>query len=581
MGFGSGDPDSIGESLHDVVIVGGGLAGLCLARQLRRELPALSVVVLDMLERPLPEAAFKVGEATVEMGAHYLAETLGLSGHLREEHLLKMGLRYYFGDPSGPFRLRPEMGLTEPPRFNSYLIDRGRLENHLRSENALAGVRLLEGVVVEDAVIDPGGDHQVRYRLRSGDGSGCVIGRWLIDATGRRRLLQRKLGLAHPAESRCSAAWFRVSGLVSVEDLVPPGEEDWHSRVQRGLRHHGVIHLLGEGYWVWVIALPGDKTSVGIVTDETVHPFSSYSTRDKAFAWLAHHEPAFADYLLRFDLLDFRVMRGYSYNADQVFSSERWACVGEAAVFADPFYAPGIDMIGIGNNIVVEMIRREMEGELSDRDVKHWNRWFSGFNQVLTDNIQNGYGLFRSTTAGTAKLIWDFGAAWGYEAPQILNTTYLDHERAAPMRKATARFTFLQIRMQRLFRQWAALPPGRSQYRFIDYFTLRYLVDLRDRNLVSNKSLDRLVEDAKVNMSVLEQVALALFLVAVEDQFPEHARDLRSRALNPYAVGLDPSRWEEDGLFQPEGRSGASAGIVEDLFRVFGVPVGAEAYVGA
>ena len=54
----------------DVVICGGGLAGLTLARQLRLELPELSVAVIDKLTRPLPEAAFKVGESSIELGTY-------------------------------------------------------------------------------------------------------------------------------------------------------------------------------------------------------------------------------------------------------------------------------------------------------------------------------------------------------------------------------------------------------------------------------------------------------------------------------------------------------------------------------
>jgi prevent-host-death family protein len=58
---------------YDVIITGGGLAGLCLARQLRQEHPDLTVLVAEKKQHPVPEAAHKVGESSVEIGAHYFS----------------------------------------------------------------------------------------------------------------------------------------------------------------------------------------------------------------------------------------------------------------------------------------------------------------------------------------------------------------------------------------------------------------------------------------------------------------------------------------------------------------------------
>ena len=54
----------------DVLIAGGGLAGLTLALHLRQQTPKLSVVVLERRPLPCPISAHKVGESTVEIGAH-------------------------------------------------------------------------------------------------------------------------------------------------------------------------------------------------------------------------------------------------------------------------------------------------------------------------------------------------------------------------------------------------------------------------------------------------------------------------------------------------------------------------------
>jgi flavin-dependent dehydrogenase len=96
---------------YDVIICGGGLAGLSLARQLTLKFNDLSILVLEKLERPLPESAFKVGESTLEQGAFYFSGILQLEDHLETEHLEKLGLRYFFGDAKGDFSKRPEFGV--------------------------------------------------------------------------------------------------------------------------------------------------------------------------------------------------------------------------------------------------------------------------------------------------------------------------------------------------------------------------------------------------------------------------------------------------------------------------------------
>lgn len=79
----------------DVTILGGGLAGLTLAIQLRQQDPTIRVTVIERREHPVREAAFKVGESTVEVGAHYFAEVLGFREHLETEQVRKYGLRYF------------------------------------------------------------------------------------------------------------------------------------------------------------------------------------------------------------------------------------------------------------------------------------------------------------------------------------------------------------------------------------------------------------------------------------------------------------------------------------------------------
>ena len=136
------------HALHaDVAILGGGLAGLSLAIQLRQRDPALAVTVLERREGAAPDAAFKVGESTVEIGAHYFAETLGLREHLEREQIRKFGFRFFFSEGSHDPARCTELGVSELLPTPSWQLDRGRFENfladHARGMSFLLAHRIL------------------------------------------------------------------------------------------------------------------------------------------------------------------------------------------------------------------------------------------------------------------------------------------------------------------------------------------------------------------------------------------------------------------------------------------------------
>src|SRR4051794_5936880 len=158
----SGVRETGGEDHYDVAILGGGLAGGCLARQLRQEAPALRILVVEKRPHPVPEAAFKVGESSVEIGAHYFQKRLGLEPHLRTEQLEKLGLRYFFThEDNRSITPRVELGPADFPPVPSFQLDRGRLENMLLRTNRDLGATVLDGYRVRSIALDAGGSHRV------------------------------------------------------------------------------------------------------------------------------------------------------------------------------------------------------------------------------------------------------------------------------------------------------------------------------------------------------------------------------------------------------------------------------------
>ena len=150
--------------LHDVVIMGGGLAGLTLALQLKRQFPDLGVLVLERRTHPVPEAAHKVGESSVEIGAHYFSQVLGLQAHLDQAQLRKFGFRFFFSEGRRDIDQVTEIGASRFLSVPSYQIDRGIFENFLGAEAQRRGVRFVDGAIVRRVELaDDGAPHRLTY----------------------------------------------------------------------------------------------------------------------------------------------------------------------------------------------------------------------------------------------------------------------------------------------------------------------------------------------------------------------------------------------------------------------------------
>ncbi|MDP1650539.1 MAG: NAD(P)/FAD-dependent oxidoreductase [Rubrivivax sp.] len=503
---------------HDVLIMGGGLAGLTLALQLRQRFADIDVLVLERRAHPVPEACHKVGESTVEIGAHYFQNVLGLEPHLAQAQLRKFGFRFFFSEGRRDIDAVTEIGVSRPLAVSSWQIDRGIFENFLGAEATRRGVRFVDQAAVRTVELsEDGTPHQVTWQ-RSGEVAQTSHARWLIDASGRAALLKRKLGLAQDNAHAAHAVWFRISEHITIDDWS--SDAAWRARCVTPTRWLSTNHLVGAGYWVWLIPLSSGSHSVGIVADPRLHPLEEMNTFERAMQWLHEHQPRLFDALdgRRDKLQDFAFFRRFSYDCKQVFSKQRWALAGEAGRFLDPFYSPGSDFIAIGNTYITELIARDRAELPLAGHTAVYEQIFRSFYDSTMALYVDQYPLFGDPEVLPVKIIWDYTYYWSVLAQLFFAGRLADMAALSHLRGELDSCRKLNVEVQALLRDWGRLSQRRNPAVMLDQASLPWFAEL-------NRSLqDELDGHAfRLRLQQAEQRLRALALEILERACGEHA----------------------------------------------------------
>ena len=359
---------------YDVAIVGGAFSGAATALVLKRRRPDARVVIIEKTT----EFDRKVGESTTEVSSCYMTRILGLTHHLGHHHLPKQGLRLWFSEHSDQsFDDCVELGARYGARLAGFQVDRATLDTHLLEQAVGAGCELIRPAKVTSLKLHDGGEQIVTLDFQQQPRT--IRARWIVDASGRAAMIARKLGHFRPnLDHPINAVWARFTGTIEWDSYQWREKFPEMANACRTGREWATNHLMGHGWWCWIIPLRGGDVSAGIVYDERIFQLPpGPSLAQRLHDHLLSHPVGRAIFgqakAIEGDVHAFSAL---PYSSEKVCGNG-WAAVGDAAGFIDPLYSPGLDFCSFTSCVVAEMLGRSLAGEDVSARLNYYNEQYA------------------------------------------------------------------------------------------------------------------------------------------------------------------------------------------------------------
>jgi flavin-dependent dehydrogenase len=372
----------------DVLVMGGGGTGQLAAAYLHMRFPQLKIAVVEGPHKNRPI----VGESLVEVSVDFLFE-LGMGAYLVEKHYPKYGLTYYFkpdiDNPADRTYVVDEIP-TAPPIL-SFQINRFTFDREVRDRNLVNGVELIDGTVVGVEINASDGLHRVTAQDATGAHQ-TISARWLVDATGRNRVLAKHLQLQEKVNEQKDVYWFRLKNfnpeiLSHIQALKKPN--------RCYVPYYATHHFFGKGNWIWCIPMrsPDNEPliSIGITYRRDVYPHGEVRTMDHFLDCVGREHPVVAELTRSGTIVDTNYYRAYMWECRQRYSPDRWYIIGDASDTVDPLYSVGLALSTLQIRQITAIIQRELNGFDTKEFTKDLDTVITAFQRGVTRDTTRLY----------------------------------------------------------------------------------------------------------------------------------------------------------------------------------------------
>ncbi|UED88036.1 NAD(P)/FAD-dependent oxidoreductase [Streptomyces profundus] len=389
---------------HDVIVLGAGMAGGALASVLARN--GVRVLVIDAGVHP----RFAVGESTIpytssmikliatRYGVPEITPLASFRGIQRKISPMS-GRKQHFG-----FVYHREGKPQDPSQANQLSIPGWHsTESHLFRQDTDAylyhlaigyGAQGRLATRVQD--IETGPDGVV---VRSDQGEE-FHGAYLVDGSGFRSPVAERFGLREePTRARhhSRSLFTHMVGVKPFDDCEAGGGHQ-----QPNPWHHGTLHHVFDGGWLWVIPFDNHEgavstlCSVGLTVDERVFPKPDDVPPQEEFETFLARFPQIAEQFTRARAVRPWVGTGrLQYSATRTVG-ERYCLTAHAAGFIDALYSRGLNnTFEVVNALAWRLIEASRDGDWSTERFAPVDRLQQDLFDVHDDLVYSSFVGFR------------------------------------------------------------------------------------------------------------------------------------------------------------------------------------------
>lgn len=370
----------------DIIFLGGGFSASITAISILRKNPDIKICMLEK------DAEFKqkIGESTSDITALFLHKFD--IDEILSKHVTKTGLRFLFNERLSD-NIQDVAEFASPTYDgpnNGFQFDRKILDEDLLNYAISLGAEVYRPAEIKDINHTAfNNELTIQYKAQSID----IKSKWLIDATGRARVLHKLLNWSDaeiPLETGSVFAHF--TNIQPPENWALRSNPHW-DKIAVGDGSFSTLHFMRDRAWWWLIRIDENTTSIGCVfqkgspgSEKPVEWFEDQIEMDPQLRSIVngsdHTNPIYLDQV--------------AYMSEKLYD-QGVALLGDSGAFVDPLVSPGMELICQQSIWLSELLANDISGNKFDET--KWKKYERIFKRAYKDRMDiyhYGYRYIKS-----------------------------------------------------------------------------------------------------------------------------------------------------------------------------------------